>query len=75
MVYAAGSVVWEVDRWSLAGQTAAYFLVTLGSVGASGGVCGILDGAQRRGCAWLRRNLLCDLRRNLIAQYLDGAQK
>ena len=23
MVYAAGSVVWEVDRWSLAGQTAA----------------------------------------------------
>ena len=34
-------------------------------LGASGGVCGILDGAQRRGCAWLRRNLLCDLRRNL----------
>ena len=32
MVYAAGSVVWEVDRWSLAGQTAAYFLITLGSV-------------------------------------------
>ena len=32
---------------------------------ASGGVCGILDGAQRRGCAWLRRNLLCDLRWNL----------
>ena len=30
MVYAAGSVVWEVDRWSLAGQTAAYFLITLG---------------------------------------------
>ena len=32
MVYAAGAVVWEVDRWSLAGQTAAYFLITLGSV-------------------------------------------
>ena len=32
MVYAVGSVVWEVDRWSLAGQTAAYFLITLGSV-------------------------------------------
>ena len=32
MVYAGGSVVWEVDRWSLAGQTAAYFLITLGSV-------------------------------------------
>ena len=26
------TVVWEVDRWSLAGQTAAYFLITLGSV-------------------------------------------
>ena len=64
MVYAAGSVVWEVDRWSLAGQTAAYFLITLGSV-LPGGVCGILDGAQRRGRAWLHRNLLCDLRWNL----------
>lgn len=64
MVYAAGSVVWEVDRWSLAGQTAAYFLITLGSVLPVAYAAYWME-PQRRGCAWLRRNLLCDLRRNL----------
>lgn len=32
MVYAAGSIVWELDDWSLARQTAVYFLITLGSM-------------------------------------------
>ena len=62
MVYAIGSVGSE-SMESCRSDGGVFSDYT--RLGASGGVCGILDGAQRRGCAWLRRNLLCDLRRNL----------
>lgn len=74
MVYAAGSVVWEVDRWSLAGQTAAYFLITLARCFRWRMRHTGWSAASRR--AWLHRNLL--VRSSLepgFSSILDGAQK